>query len=178
MVKALATRLIVDQVASEIRAKRALARLICAAFGCECDGRACIAHQQRLEIRLPPNDQIAAAYAKWDAGDLDGLLAHFADDAKFFVPGATTVSGDHDKASFRRVLEDVAKQTAAGRHRQELICTYQADDGAMWLFDNHVTINGKNEKYHSVHEWGFRDERPAVWMLYVHEYDIFDRAWS
>jgi ketosteroid isomerase-like protein len=124
------------------------------------------------------NDQITAAYDKWDSDDIDGLLAMFSDDAMFIVPGQTRVSGDHDKASFRRVLADVAAETALGRHKQELICSYEAGNGAMWLFDNYVTINGKEEKYHSVHEWGFRDGRPRVWMLYVHEYNVFAEAWS
>lgn len=124
------------------------------------------------------NDLIAEAYGHWDAGDIDGLLAMFHDNAMFMVPGTTRVSGDHDKASFRRVLADVASATEAGDHRQELICSYDGSDGAMWLFDNHVTIDGRAEKYHSVHEWGFQDGRPRVWMLYVHEYDIFERAWS
>jgi ketosteroid isomerase-like protein len=127
---------------------------------------------------MSPKDQIEAAYAKWDAGDFGGLLALFVDEAMFIVPGSTRLSGDHDKASFRGVLEDVGAETAAGRHRQELICSYESDAGGMWLFDNYVTIDGETEKYHSVHEWSFRDGRPTVWMLYVHEYDVFDRAWS
>lgn len=124
------------------------------------------------------NDQIAAAYEKWDAGDFDGLLALFHDDAMFIVPGKTRVSGDHDKASFRLVLADLAAAAAASEHGRELICSYGGTDGAMWLFDNYVTVGGRPEKYHSVHEWGFREGRPRVWMLYVHEYDIFDQAWA
>ena len=123
-------------------------------------------------------EEIAAAYAKWDAGDVDGLLAMFADNAMFIVPGTTRISGDHDKVAFRPVLEAMAGETAAGRHRRQLICTYEGESGAMWLFDSYVTIAGQEQKYHAVHEWGIRDGKPFVWMLYVHEYDVFDRAWQ
>ena len=127
---------------------------------------------------MPMSDQIAKAYDRWAEGDIDGLLAMFPDTAMFIVPGHTRVSGDHDKASFRRVVDDVVSRTAAGDHRQELICSYEGTQGAMWLFDNYVTIDGRTEKYHSVHEWTFADGQPHVWMLYVHEYDVFDRAWA
>ena len=127
---------------------------------------------------MSTKDQIAKAYQLWDAGDFDGLLAMFVDSAMFIVPGNTRVSGDHDKASFRKVLDDVAAATRAGDHRQELICSYESTDGGMWLFDNYVTVDGQPQKYHSVHEWTFQDGRPRVWMLYVHEYDIFDKAWT
>jgi len=37
------------------------------------------------------------------------------------------------------------------------------------LFDNHVMVDGGERHYHSAHGWMFRDGRPHVWMLYVHE---------
>ena len=46
------------------------------------------------------------------------------------------------------------------------------------MFDNYVTVNETEIKYHSVHEWILRDGVPQVWMLYVHEYDIFQAAWE
>lgn len=112
-----------------------------------------------------------------DAGDIDGFLEIFSDDAVFIIPGATAISGDHDKATFRRVLERVADATRTGHHRQELVSTYTGDSGAAAVFDTHIGP-GEADKYHSVHEWIFRDERPHVWMLYVHEYDLFARTWG
>jgi hypothetical protein len=104
-------------------------------------------------------------------------LALFDDDAMFIVPGSTSVSGDHDKAAFRTVLDTVAKASDAGAHRQEMICRYEGDSGVVAIFDTFV-VAGEDDKYHSVHEWIFRDGRPHVWMLYVHEYERFASVWS
>jgi hypothetical protein len=126
---------------------------------------------------MDPAATISSAYERWDAGDIDGFLDLFDDDAIFVVPGATRVSGDHDKSGFRGVLARVAEATRAGRHRQELICTYLGDSGATLVFDNHFGP-GEQDKYHSIHEWIFRGDRPHAWMLYVHEYDRFERLWT
>lgn len=124
------------------------------------------------------NDVVAAAYDRWDKGDFEGLLAMFADDAVFAVPGSTRLSGDHDKAGFRRVLEDLEVATGEGRHRQELVCSYEGPSGTICVFDNVVRIDGSEAKYHSAHEWMFREGVPWGWMLYVHEYDLFAKAWE
>jgi len=125
---------------------------------------------------MTPDETVTTGYERWNAGDFEGLLTLFTDDATFAVPGETSVSGDHDKAGFRAVLEKVAEASKAGRHRQEVICRYAGDSGIVVLFDNYVG-EGAAQKYHSVHEWIFRDGRPFAWMLYVHEYDIFADAW-
>jgi ketosteroid isomerase-like protein len=126
---------------------------------------------------VTPAETVTLAYLRWDAGDLDGLLALFADDAMFIVPGSTSVSGTHDKASFRAVLDAVGAATRAGRHRQELVCRYEGDSGIMAIFDTFVGDDCA-EQYHSAHEWVFRDGTLHAWMLYVHEYDVFDSAWA
>lgn len=120
---------------------------------------------------------IRTAYDRWTTGDIDGFLEFFVDDAVFAVPGQTSVSGDHDKAAFRKVLERLAEASQAGKHRQELICQYVSDSSAVLIFDTHFGP-GEADKYHSIHELIFRDGRPCVWMLYVHEYDLFSRAWE
>jgi ketosteroid isomerase-like protein len=123
------------------------------------------------------HETIALAYERWGAGDLDGFLDLFDDDAVFVVPGRTPLSGDHDKAAFRSVLDRVAEATRVGRHRQELVCTYQGDSGTALVFDTYFGPD-ETDKYHSVHEWIFKEGRPHVWMLYVHEYDLFARLWQ
>jgi ketosteroid isomerase-like protein len=118
------------------------------------------------------------AYQRWSAGDIDGLLDLFVDDAQFIVPGSTTISGEHDKEGFRDVLEHVGELSIAGQHRQELVCSYEGPSGAVWVFDNAVAVDGQELEYHSVHEWVVRHGELHAWMLYVHEYDRFEEAWS
>jgi len=127
-------------------------------------------------VLLTITETITAAYELWAAGDLHGFLELFPDDAVFVVPGATSVSGDHDKAGFRTVLERVAEAAKAGRHRQELVCQYQGDSGAALVFDTHFGPSDA-DMYRSIHEWVFRDGRLQVWMLYVHEYELFANLW-
>jgi len=124
------------------------------------------------------HESIDAAYARWRDGDIDGFLAVFPDDAVFTVPGSTRVSGAHDKASFRRVLEHVVAVTRAGHYRSNLVTTYEAPEGTMFVFDNVVVVDGTERTYCSVHEWAVRDGAPYGWTLYIREYDLFSRVWS
>ena len=121
---------------------------------------------------------VGTAYERWDAGDHDGLLSMFPDDSMFVIPGSTAISGDHDKAGFRRVLDLMQSAVRSRQHNRKLICSYDAPGGSACVFDNYVTVNETEIKYHSVHEWILRDGVPQVWMLYVHEYDIFQAAWE
>jgi ketosteroid isomerase-like protein len=122
-------------------------------------------------------DIVVEAYQHWKDGDVERFLALFADNAVFAVPGSTRLSGDHDKSSFRTVLNEIVTVTEQGGHRQEPICSYVETTGSVWVFDNYVRVDGTEEKYHSVHEWILGDGALRAWMLYVHEYDVFERAW-
>jgi len=124
------------------------------------------------------HEMIEAAYERWREGDVDGFLALFPDDAVFVIPGRTRVSGRHDKASFRRVLEHVVAVTRAGKYRSELVTTYDAPGGSMYVFDNVVVVDGEQRTYHSAHEWALRDDTPCGWTLYVRDYDLFSRVWA
>ncbi|HEV2370076.1 MAG TPA: hypothetical protein VGR90_09375 [Acidimicrobiales bacterium] len=121
---------------------------------------------------------LAGAYDQWTRGNIDGFLEVFPDDAVFVVPGSTRLSGDHDKKSFRLVLNEVVQATKEGRHRQELVCSYEGPSGTIVVFDTFVSIEGAEEKYHSAHEWILREGVPQVWMLYIHEYELFGRVWG
>ena len=120
------------------------------------------------------SETVTLGYERWAAQDVDGFLGLFDDDAVFVVPGTTSLSGDHDKESFRRVLDTVGEATRMGRHRQQEVCRYESDGGVAVAFDSYVADSGK---YHSMHEWIFKNGRPHVWMLYVHEYELFSEAW-
>lgn len=121
---------------------------------------------------------VRQAYEHWDAGDVDALLGLFHDDARFFVPGTTPVSGDVDKDGFRSVLATVNARLADGSHVQEVICTYAGDDGASSTIHNHVARDGTDLDYHSIHHWQVRDGKFSYWWLFLHEYDQFQAAWA
>ena len=117
------------------------------------------------------------AYELWEKREVDAVTALFGDSALLAIPGRTKISGDHKgRAAVSSVLGQIA--AAGGKYRQEPICSYGSSGGAMFVFDNFVTLAGKTEQYHSVHEWMMRDGKLVAVMVYIHEYDVFERAWA
>lgn len=123
-------------------------------------------------------DLVSEAEQKLVEGDVEGFLGLFGEEAQFCIPGATQLSGDYDRDSFRNALSQISQAIQAGTYKPEMVCRYGSDTGVMSVFDNHVVLDGQATKYHSVHEWIARDGRPSVLLVYVHEYDLFERAWS
>jgi hypothetical protein len=121
----------------------------------------------------------AKAYEFWKDRDVGAVARLFGDSAMLAIPGRTRISGDHrGPEAVSCVLMQCASASSNGSHRQEQVCSYASDGGAMFVFDNFVTIGGKTEQYHSVHEWIARDGKLLAVMIYVHEYDVFERAWG
>jgi ketosteroid isomerase-like protein len=123
--------------------------------------------------------EIADAYAAWAGGDAEPFLSLFADDARFFIPGATPVSGDHlGVAAFRPIAEEVARSMADGTHTQEIIEVNEVADGAFIVVHNVVRRGTEEIHYHSMH--AFQGSVPGCpyWWLYLHEYPEFERAWG
>lgn len=118
------------------------------------------------------------AYELWEKREVDAVAAFFGDSGLLAIPGRTKISGDHKGQAVSSVLAQIAAASTAGRHRQEQICSYGSGGGAMFVFDNFVTLAGKTEQYHSIHEWITRDGKLVAVMMYIHEYDLFERAWA
>lgn len=111
---------------------------------------------------------------RWDSG---ALLEFFADDAKFFVPGGTRISGDHDRPAISSVLETMRAVASEG-FRRDILGVAPTSTGVMVVLHEYVTRDGKELNYHSIHDWDVRNDKVAYWWIYVHEYDAFERAWS
>ena len=123
---------------------------------------------------------VARAQERWEAGDVEGWLAMFHEDAKLFVPGETAVSGDHDKASFREVGERLLR-AVGDSSGQWVIDTYVSPNGAVCLVDQKVDSGGETLHYHAMLLYELKDptdDRFAFWWLMVHEYDAFAAAWA
>lgn len=122
---------------------------------------------------------ITEAYDAWSKGDAEPFLALFADDARFFVPGTTPVSADHEgKAAFRPIAEQVAASLADGTHTQEVIETYEQATGTIVVVHNVVRRGGDEIHYHSIHAFQGAVPGCPYWWLYLHEYPDFERAWG
>lgn len=127
-----------------------------------------------------PIGMLEQAQDAWQAADVDRWLALFTPDAKYFVPGATSVSGDHDAESFRAVAPRLMR--ASGEESGLwVIDRYASANGAVALADQKVLRDGETHHYHAMllYEIGPNDtDRFAYWWLMVHEYDAFERAWK
>jgi ketosteroid isomerase-like protein len=122
---------------------------------------------------------IERANAAWQEADVEAWLDLFADDAKFFVPGATSISGDHDRASIVAVLRRLMR-AGGDDSGQWVIETYVSETGGASLVDQKVLRDGVTHHYHAVSLFEFgpqSGDRFASWWTFVHEYDAFERAW-
>lgn len=117
------------------------------------------------------------AYSSLSRGDVDAVLQLFADDAKFFVPGATRISGDHERDRIPDVLATMQEISSEG-FRRDVLAVVASPSGAMAVLHEYVTRGGQEFNYHSIHDWDVRNGKVAYWWVYVHEYDQFERAWS
>ena len=127
---------------------------------------------------MTASELAASAYELWGKRDVDGAARLFSDGAVFVIPGETRVSGVHQGEAIKEVFAVLAAAAAGGLNRQELVCKYESEGGVMFVFDNFVKVDGRDEKYHSAHEWIMRDDRLVALMIYVHEYDLFARVWA
>jgi ketosteroid isomerase-like protein len=127
-----------------------------------------------------PLELLEAALTAWQAADVDRWLEAFSPDATFFVPGRTSVSGDHTVESIREVAPRLMRA-----HGDEsgmwLIESYGSPNGAVALADQTVLREGVIHHYHQMllHELrpGVSDRFAHFWVM-VHEYDAFESAWS
>jgi hypothetical protein len=75
----------------------------------------------------------AQANSLWDAGDVDGWLSLFRDDASFWIPGDGPLAGDHRKAAAR--VPVLRLMSAGGRY---VIEQYRSPMGVATLFEQPV----------------------------------------
>ena len=118
----------------------------------------------------------ALANGRWDAGDVDGWLALFRDDASFWIPGEGPLAGDHEKPAARPAVERL--MAAGGRW---VIEQYTSPNGVATLFEQPVTRGDETIRYHGVDVYEFRPDdltRFAAWIHCPHEYPRFARAWA
>jgi hypothetical protein len=119
-----------------------------------------------------------AVYGCIESGDVEGVMGALGD-AMVAIPGGTAISGDHKGADFRAIASQIIDAVTEGRLRRELIAFYdQGPGGTVAVWDNLVPIDGGESKYHTAEEWMSVDGSLVAWMIYVHEYDVFEKAWA
>ena len=130
-----------------------------------------LAHSQEVARR---------ANELWESADVAGWLNLFRDDARFWVPGETPISGDHPKDEFGPIVERLMTAGPEGSGRW-VIEQYASPMGTSNLMEQKVAVAGSEIHYHAMdcYEWRPDDfEKFAVWMLFPHEYPKFAEAWS
>jgi ketosteroid isomerase-like protein len=125
---------------------------------------------------MPKSEEVRSIYKLLDDGDVDGVLALLAPDAKIFIPGSTRVSGDHEGDARRRALADVA--SVSGGVRRALLDCKENEHGIDVTMHDYVGPESDQHGYHAIHQFEIRDGKLAYWWWYPHEYDEFERAWG
>lgn len=117
---------------------------------------------------------VRGAYARLDRGDIDGLLALFTDDARFFVPGSTRISGDHERGTIGGILQTIA----ATELKRDLLDFLISDYSVAVVVHEYVRRGDEELDYHAIHVWDLKDGKVPYLWFYVHEYDRFELAWA
>ena len=121
---------------------------------------------------------VKEAYAKFGAGDVEGLLDMFHDDAMFYVPGQTRVSGDHEKSAFVTSIAAPVMEISGGSFKEDILDIYTSDHGAAVVLHHSLTRDGQEINYHTIHVWDVKGDKFNAWWEYPHEFDQFQRAWG
>lgn len=113
---------------------------------------------------------VRGAYARLERADIDGLLTLFTDDARFFVPGTTRISGDHERDAIAGVLETIARTNL----KRDLLDFLISDYSVAVVVHEYV----RDFDYHAIHVWDIKDGKVPYLWFYVHEYERFGLAWA
>lgn len=127
-----------------------------------------------------PAELLEAALTAWHAADVASWLEVFRPDAKFFVPGQTSVSGDHTAESIKEIAPRLMR-AQGDESGMWVIERYTSPHGAVALADQKVLRDGETHHYHQMLLHELRPEvtdRFSYFWLMVHEYDAFERAWT
>lgn len=93
----------------------------------------------------------AQANTLWNAGDVDGWLSLFRDDASFWIPGEGPLAGDHRKEAARGPV--LRMMSAGGRY---VIEQYRSPMGVATLFEQPVLRGEETIRYHGMDVYEYR----------------------
>ena len=124
-----------------------------------------------------PNEQILRdAYRAFAVGDMPGFLALCAPDIRFKVPGKGTLSGDHARDDFFKLLGPAMERTG-NTFREEIVHLAAGDRDGFVLVAQQLTRDGETLRWHACHHWSIAIGKLAKFWELTDDERTFERAW-
>jgi ketosteroid isomerase-like protein len=125
----------------------------------------------------PSEDLLREMYACFARGDIPAYLDHCDDSITFTVPGSTSFSGTHTKATFGDWIGKVMV-LCGGQFRENVVDVFANDDHAVVVLDHFVTRDGKDYYYRVDHIYGLKDGKATSFLERPGNEDEFNKIWS
>jgi ketosteroid isomerase-like protein len=125
-----------------------------------------------------PNERLLAEiYEIFGRGDLEGFLAKCRDDVTFTVPGNTSFSGVHTKATVPEWIGRVM-QISQGTFGEKPVEIVANDYHGVVILDHWLERDGKRIEYRVDHIWEIEDGKITAWRERPGSEEEFNRAWA
>jgi ketosteroid isomerase-like protein len=122
---------------------------------------------------------IRSGYAAFGRGDVPAVLAIFAEDIRWHVPGRNPMSGDY--AGHEEVVGyfQALGERSGGTFRLEVNDILDSDDGNVTvLATERGERNGAHLNSSAVHVWHLEDGRATTFRGFQEDLYEFDEFWS
>lgn len=125
----------------------------------------------------PSEVLLTELYSRFAKGDMPGVLEMCHDDIVFEVPGATTFSGTHTKATFPAWIGNVM-EICGGKFQETVVRIVANDEHGVAVLDHWLERDGKPIEYRVDHIWELRDGKFTRFIERPGNEEEFNRAWT
>jgi ketosteroid isomerase-like protein len=133
--------------------------------------------QTQPAVRHPNEERLVKFYELFGQGKFPDALAMCADDIMFTVPGDTSFSGLHTKATFGGWIEKVWT-LSGGTFRETPYRIIANDHHGVVLLDHYLTRNGQAIHYRVNHIYEIRDGVFSGWEEWPGDLEGFNAIWG
>ncbi|MEX2551488.1 MAG: nuclear transport factor 2 family protein [Actinomycetota bacterium] len=126
----------------------------------------------------PNEESLRSGYEAFSRADVDAVMALYADDIRWHVPGRNQVSGDYIGKEqvggfFMKLME-----LSGGTFRVDVHDVLANDEHAIGLVTLRGERDGKTLNANDVHVWHVRDGKFSEFWSHFHDLYAFDEFWS
>lgn len=126
----------------------------------------------------PNEENLRKGYEAFGRADIDAVMALFADDIQWHVPGRNPVSGDYSGkeevgAFFTKLME-----LSGGTFRLDVHDVLANDEHTVGLVKLSAERDGKTLNANDVHVWHVRDGSFSEFWSHLQDLYAFDEFWS
>ena len=117
-------------------------------------------------------------YNDFAKGDLPAVLAACGDKVTFQIAGKSPLAGKYDKSTFISGFVTKLMELSGGTLKIEVHDILASDRHAVVLATDHLTRNGKDLEFRTVHVWRIESGVPIAWYEYPRDLYQYDAIWT